>query len=186
MRICVFCGSSPGARPVYAEAARALGRLLVTRDIGVVYGGASVGTMGALADAVLAAGGDITGVIPRSLVEHEIAHAGLTKLEVVDTLHERKARMSELSDAFIALPGGLGTLEELTEVWSWGLLGLHTKPLGLLNVDGYYDPLAHLVDRMVAEGFLSPSGQAMLLLDEDGPGLLERLEGYSPPLGKWS
>lgn len=176
MRICVFCGSSPGRRPAYAEAARNLGRILAKRGIGVVYGGASVGTMGALADAVLEAGGVITGVIPRSLVEREIAHGGLTELRTVETLHERKAMMADLSDAFIALPGGLGTLEELAEVWSWGQLGLHAKPLGLLDVDGYYKPLASQIDLMAAEGFLRAEYRAMLVVEDDASRLLDRFD----------
>ena len=139
-RICVFCGSSDGAKPEYLDAATELGKQLAATNIGLVYGGASVGLMGAVADAVLAAGGEVTGVMPRSLVEREVAHSKLRDLRVVGSMHERKALMTELADAFIALPGGLGTLEEFFEVWTWAQLGEHTKPLGMLNVAGYYDP----------------------------------------------
>jgi uncharacterized protein (TIGR00730 family) len=179
--ICVFCGAAGGRAPTYAAAARDLGGLLAKRGIGLVYGGGKVGLMGELADAVLEAGGRAVGVIPQALVDREIAHAGLTELHVVDNLHQRKALMAELSDAFLTLPGGIGTMEELFEVWSWGKLGLHGKPCGLLNVDGYFDSLGAMADRMVIEGFLEPVYREMLLIEERPDVLLDRLEGYAPP-----
>ena len=177
----VFCGSRDGARPEYRDAAHALGRTLAARGVGVVYGGASVGLMGAVADAALAAGGEVIGVIPRSLVAREIAHAGLTGLHVVDTMHERKARMAAVADAFVALPGGVGTLEELFEVWTWGQLGLHAKPCGLLDVAGYYAPLLAFVDRGVAEGFIRPAQRQTLIVDDDASRLLDRLAAVTAP-----
>jgi len=173
--ICVFCGSSSGASPAYEVAARAFAQAVAERGIRVVYGGASVGLMGATADAVLRAGGEVVGVIPRALVDREIAHGGLTQLHVVDTMHERKAMMAELSDAFVALPGGLGTLEELFEVWTWGMLGLHSKPYGVLDVDGYYSPLIHFLDHACDEGFIRPAQRAMLAVDRDATRLLDKL-----------
>ena len=154
MRICVYAGSNPGANPAYGEAAADLARLLASRGIGVVYGGGKVGLMGILADTALAAGGEVIGVIPQDLMDREIGHAGLTELHVVGSMHERKALMAELSDGFVALPGGAGTLEELIEVYTWSQLGLHAKPMGVLNVAGYYDGLAALLDHAVQEGFL--------------------------------
>lgn len=184
--LAVFCGSSDGAQPEYRAAARAFGALLAARGIGVVYGGAAIGLMGALADAALGAGGEVVGVLPRHLASREIAHAGLTRLELVDTMHERKARMTELADGFVALPGGLGTLEELFEIWTWGQLGLHGKPLGLLDVAGYYSPLVRLVDGMVEQGFVRAEHRAMLQVADDAEGLLERLLGYEPrAVRKW-
>jgi uncharacterized protein (TIGR00730 family) len=173
--ICVFCGSSRGVNNAYETAARAFAEVAVRRGIRLVYGGASVGLMGAIADAALHAGGDVVGVIPRGLVEREIAHPGLTKLHVVDTMHERKAMMAELADAFVALPGGLGTLEELFEVWTWGMLGLHAKPYGILDVDGYYSPLIDFLDHAAAEGFIRPSQRAMLVIENDAMRLIDRL-----------
>jgi uncharacterized protein (TIGR00730 family) len=173
--ICVFCGSSRGVNNAYETAARAFAEVAVRRGIRLVYGGASVGLMGAIADAALHAGGDVVGVIPRGLVEREIAHPGLTKLHVVDTMHERKAMMSELADAFVALPGGLGTLEELFEVWTWGMLGLHAKPYGILDVDGYYSPLIDFLDHAAAEGFIRPSQRAMLVIENDAMRLIDKL-----------
>ena len=167
---------------MYVEQARTLGRLLAERGIGLVYGGAQVGTMGELAGAVLAAGGEAVGVIPRHLVDKEIAHRGLTELHVVADMHERKAGMAERADAFLALPGGAGTLEELFEVWTWAQLGLHEKPVGLLDVAGYYAPLWQLAEHMVSEGFLRQEYRDMLLFDEDPGSLLDRLVGYEPPL----
>jgi uncharacterized protein (TIGR00730 family) len=167
--VCVFCGSSPGAHPDYEAAARALGVGLADAGTPVVYGGASVGLMGALADAALEAGGEVVGVIPRSLVDREAAHPGLTALHVVGTLHERKARMAELSDAFVALPGGAGTLEELFEVYTWAQLGLHAKPLALVNVRAYFDGLLAFLDHATAEGFLPAEHRARLMV-ADGPG----------------
>lgn len=185
MRICVFCGSSPGRLPIYTEAAAGLGRLLADRQIGLVYGGATVGTMGTLADATLSAGGAAYGVIPRHLVDREIAHPGLTELHEVDTMHQRKAKMAELADAFIALPGGAGTLEELFEVWTWSQLGLHAKPIGLLDVAGYYDRFRPMLDHMVDEGFLKPQYRDALQIDEDPVTLLERLRTAPTPGPKW-
>ncbi|HKW67994.1 MAG TPA: TIGR00730 family Rossman fold protein [Terriglobales bacterium] len=185
-RVCVFCGSNGGARPEYVAAATALGKRLAERNIGLVYGGAGVGLMGAVADAVLAAGGEVTGVMPRSLVEREVAHSKLRDLRVVGSMHERKALMAELADAFIALPGGLGTLEEFFEVWTWAQLGEHSKPLGMLNVAGYYDPLLVFFDHLVNERFIHPEHRAMVLVEQDSAILLSRLTVYNPPLvSKW-
>ena len=185
MRIGVFCGSSPGRGSTYADAARRLGRTMAERGIGLVYGGASVGTMGVLADATLEAGGEVVGVIPRSLVEREVAHPALTRLDVVDGMHERKARMAELADGFVALPGGAGTLEELFEVWTWAQLGLHGKPIGVLDVAGFYDALVALTGHMVAEGFLSERHRNMLVVDTEATALLDRLATYVAPPSKW-
>jgi uncharacterized protein (TIGR00730 family) len=182
--ICVFCGAASGRAPTYAATARDLGELLAERGIGLVYGGGNVGLMGEVADAVLDAGGQAIGVIPQQLVDREIAHAGLTELHVVENLHQRKALMAELADAFLTLPGGIGTMEELFEVWSWGKLGLHSKPCGLLNVDGYFDSLRTLADQMVTKGFLEPEYRKMLLIEEQPSVLLDRLAAYVPP-GRW-
>jgi hypothetical protein len=173
--ICVFCGSSHGVRAGYEAAARAFAESAARRGIRLVYGGASVGLMGVIADAALLAGGEVVGVIPRQLVDREIAHRGLTTLHVVDTMHERKAMMADLSDAFVALPGGLGTLEELFEVWTWGMLGLHSKPYGVLDVDGYYSPLIHFLDHARDEGFIRPAQRAVLAVETDATRLLDRL-----------
>jgi uncharacterized protein (TIGR00730 family) len=183
-RVCVFCGSSPGTRPEYGAVARWLGAVLARRGIGLVYGGAGVGIMGMVADAVLAEGGEVIGVIPRSLVEREVAHPALTEQHVVGSMHERKAMMAELADAFVALPGGLGTLEELFEVWTWGLLGLHAKPFGLLDVEGYYRPLVAFLDHGVVEGFIREPHRAMVLVDENPELLLDRLARYRPPVAE--
>lgn len=180
-RVCVYCGSSPGRKLSYLREARHLGRLLAERRIGLVYGGASVGLMGAVADAALGAGGEVLGVIPRNLEQREIGHRGLTKLHVVGSMHERKQKMADLSDAFVALPGGLGTLEELSETLTWSILGLHAKPLGLLDVDGYWAPLLAFLDHAVAEGFLRPEHRALVLDDGDAPRLLDRLAAWRPP-----
>jgi uncharacterized protein (TIGR00730 family) len=177
-RVLVFCGSSPGARPEYAAAADELGRLIAQRGLGLVYGGAHVGLMGALADGALAAGGEVIGVIPRKLVEHEIAHAGLTDLREVTTMHERKALMAELSDAVIALPGGTGTLDELFELFTWSQLGLHRMPIGLLDVAGYWQPLLTMLDHMVAERLLRAEHRQTLLVSADAAELLDALAGY--------
>jgi uncharacterized protein (TIGR00730 family) len=186
MRLCIFCGSSPGARPEYAEATVELARLLAGRGIGIVYGGASVGLMGLLADTAMEAGGEVVGVIPNALERKEIARHGLTELHVVDSMHERKALMAELSDAFIALPGGSGTLEELFEVFTWSQLGLHRKACALLNVAGYYDGLATFLDHAVAERFLRAEHRAMLLCERTPTGVLDALERFEPPLvDKW-
>jgi len=179
--ICVFCGSSPGNDPAYAEAARRLGRTLAERDTTLVYGGGHVGLMGVVADAALEAGGEVIGVMPRSLVDREIGHKGLTKLHVVGSMHERKALMSELSDGFVALPGGNGTLEEFFEVLTWAQLGEHGKPCGLLNVAGYYDPLLKVFDQMVEKDFLRGAHRELVLVADDPSSLLQRFEGYEPP-----
>jgi uncharacterized protein (TIGR00730 family) len=175
--VCVFCGSNPGRRPQYRAGATALGRDLAGRGLRVVYGGAQVGTMGALADAVLAAGGEITGVIPAHLVAAEIAHPGLSDLRVVGSMHERKALMAEMSDAFIALPGGLGTLEEFAEIVTWAQLGLHSKPTGLLNLLGYYDDLLRFLDHATAERFLRPDHRELIIARPDPADLLAALAG---------
>jgi uncharacterized protein (TIGR00730 family) len=186
-RICVFCGSSPGADPAYAAAAADLGRLLATRGLGLVYGGGHVGLMGRLADAVLAEGGEVIGVLPEALVAKEIGHPGLSDLRVVGSMHERKALMAELSDAFVALPGGLGTVEELFEVYTWAQLGLHRKPCALLDVDGYYEDLAAFLAHAVEERFLREDHRAMLIVERDPRGLLERLRRFEPAaiVPKW-
>jgi uncharacterized protein (TIGR00730 family) len=180
-RVCVFSGSSPGADLAYRAAATDLGHRLADRGIELVYGGASVGLMGAVADAAMEGGAHVIGVIPQSLVDREVAHAGLGDLRVVDSMHERKALMAELSDAFVALPGGVGTLEELFEVYTWNQLGLHAKPLGLFNVRGYYDGLARFLDHAVAERFVTPQHRAMLLVGEELDELLDGLEAWQAP-----
>jgi uncharacterized protein (TIGR00730 family) len=185
-RVCIFCGSSPGNRPVYLEAARSVGRLLADRGLELVYGGAHVGLMGAVADATLTAGGHVIGVIPQSLVDREIAHNKIPDLRIVASMHERKAMMETLSDAFLALPGGMGTLEEVCEIYTWAQLGLHTKPCGLLNVDGYYDPLLQLLDNAVTTGFLRQEHREAVLADDDPAALLDRFATYKPTLhSKW-
>jgi uncharacterized protein (TIGR00730 family) len=186
VRICVFCGSSAGSGPTYLAAATELGTSLARRGIGVVYGGGHVGTMGAVADAAMAAGGEVIGVIPEHLADRELAHHGLTELRVVADMHERKATMAALADGFLVLPGGAGTLEEMFEVWTWAQLGLHDKPIGLVDVDGYYQPLLRMVDHMVASGFLRPEFAATLMHHPDPIVLLERFSGYRPPTEKWS
>ena len=181
--VCVFCGSSAGAGDAYEAAARSFAREAVRRGIRLVYGGASVGLMGALADAALDAGGEVVGVIPRALVDREIAHRGLTELRVVATMHERKATMAELADAFVALPGGLGTLEELFEILTWSQLGIHRKPVGVLNVAGYYDPLVALLDHAVAGGFVPAQSRGLVIVDEDPARLLDRMAAHEPSSG---
>lgn len=176
-RICVFCGAAAGGRPEYALVARSLGAALARRGVAVVYGGASVGLMGAVADGALAAGGEVVGVIPQALVEREIAHPGLTTLHVVGSMHERKALMAELSAGFVALPGGVGTLEELFEVFTWRQLGLHDKPMALLDVAGYWAGLVSLLEHAEAEGFLRPGHRRCLWLEDDIDALLDRLVG---------
>jgi uncharacterized protein (TIGR00730 family) len=184
--ICVFCGSSPGNDPAYAEAAQRLGGILAESDTTLVYGGGHVGLMGVVADAALEAGGEVIGVMPRSLVDREIGHTGLTKLHVVRSMHERKALMSELSDGFIALPGGNGTLEEFFEVLTWAQLGEHGKPCGLLNVAGYYDQLLKVFDQMVEKNFLGGAHRELVLVAEEPSSLLQTFEGYEPPKAiKW-
>jgi len=185
-RLCVFCGSSPGARAEYRAAAEAMGVALARRGIGLVTGGGRVGLMGVVADAALAAGGAVIGVIPEALVAWEVAHAGLTELRVVGSMHERKALMADLSDAFAALPGGFGTLEEYCEVLTWSQLGLHAKACGLVNVAGYFDPLLAMFDRAVAERFLRPEHRALVLAAPDPERLIDQLAAYRPPaLEKW-
>jgi len=184
--LCVFAGSNAGARPAYPMAAAALGRALAARGIGLVYGGARVGLMGAVADAALDAGGRVTGVMPQALVAKEIAHNGLTDLRVVSSMHERKALMADLSDGFIALPGGWGTWEEFFEVLTWGQLGLHHKPCGLLNVDGYFDPLLSFVDHSIDQGFVRREYRRMIAMSNIPEVLLDTLAAYSPPtVEKW-
>jgi uncharacterized protein (TIGR00730 family) len=185
-RLAIFCGSNPGARPDYIEAARSLGKLLSDRGIGVVYGGSNVGLMAALADAVADELGEIIGVIPRMLVQREVANTALSDLRIVESMHERKALMAELADGFVALPGGIGTLEEFFEIWTWGQLGMHDKPCGLLNVAGYFDPLLEFLDRAVAEKFVRDVHRAMVVVESDPARLLARFESYEPPrVVKW-
>jgi len=184
--ITVFCGSSSGKAPIFHEMAYKLGAVLASKDIGLVYGGAKVGLMGAVASGVLEAGGKAIGVIPQFLKSVEIAHEQLTELIVVESMHQRKAKMDALSDGIIALPGGFGTLEELFEMLTWGQLGLHKKPVGILNTEGFYDPLIALTSQMVTAGFLKQQNQEMLLVDNSIPGLLDKMHAYEPPLvGKW-
>lgn len=190
-RICVFCGSNAGHNPLYRSEAEKVGRLLAVRNIELVYGAGNIGLMGAVADACLAAGGTVIGVIPEALMGKEVAgravdHRALTRLEVVDSMHTRKARMAELSDGFIALPGGFGTFEEFCEILTWGQLGFHSKAMGLLNVNGFYDPLLALFDHAVGEGFLRPQNRAMALAETDIEGLLAAMSAYrAEPVSKW-
>ncbi|MEM6834801.1 MAG: TIGR00730 family Rossman fold protein [Pseudomonadota bacterium] len=185
-RLCVFCGSSSGKDPIHVEAGRQVGAALAKRGISVVYGGASIGVMGAVADGAMQAGGEVIGIIPKAITEFEVAHDHLTELHVVDTMHERKAMMADLSDAFIALPGGIGTMEELFEVWTWGQLGYHNKPFGLLDVAGYWTLLEDFLDAMVEKGFLRPMHRAMVFNETSLDVLLERFESYCPPSrDKW-
>jgi uncharacterized protein (TIGR00730 family) len=186
-RICVFCGSSVGARPAYRDAAQRLGELLAERGIGVVFGGGGIGLMGAVADAALAKGGEVIGVIPESLVRREIGHRGVTKLYVVETMHQRKALMADLSDAFIALPGGYGTLEEFCEAITWSQLGIQRKPCGLLNIEGYWDGLLAFLDHAVDEQFVRPENSELVLVARRPELMLERLAEWTPPahIEKW-
>ena len=185
-RICVFCGSARGVRPDYAAAARKLGAMLASRRLTLVYGGGCVGLMGELANSVLDAGGEVVGVIPRSLVEMEVAHTGVTELHVVDSMHERKALMADLSDGFVALPGGLGTLEELFEILTWAQLGLHEKPCGLLEVAGYFEHLIAFLDQAVEERFLREEHRGLLLVETCPAALLDRLPDHRPArIEKW-
>ena len=179
--VCVFCGSSPGARPVYVQAARHLGQTLARRGLTLVYGGARVGTMGQLAQAALDAGGHVIGVIPRALVDMEVAHTGLPDLRIVGSMHERKALMADLADAFIALPGGLGTIDEFFEVLCWSQLGLHAKPCGLLNVEGYYDRLTAFLDHTVEEQFVRATHRRFVLVEQDTEALLDAFAAYRAP-----
>lgn len=185
-RICVFCGSNKGVRPVFAAVARQLAALLVERQLELVYGAGNVGLMGEIADAVLAAGGKVIGVIPQLLVQKEVAHRELSDLRIVNTMHERKALMAELSDGFIAMPGGFGTFEEFCEIVTWAQLGIHLKPCALLNVEGYYDPLLALFDHGVDEGFVRPSHRNLVISNSDPAALLALMEGFVPQnLPKW-
>ena len=185
-RICVFCGSNSGIDPAYRRAAAQLATVLVERGIELVYGGGNIGLMGVLADTALAAGGRVIGVIPESLMAREVGHRGLTELRVVNSMHERKALMADLSDGFIALPGGFGTFEEFCEVVTWSQLGIHEKPCGLLNVDGYYDSLLLLFDNAVSEGFLHPDNRALVLDAEDPEALLTKMAQFAPTgTAKW-
>lgn len=184
--ICVFCGSHSGNGNSYEESARATGRALVRAGLRLVYGGGKVGLMGVVADTVLAGGGDVIGVITRGLFDREIGHQGIRDLRVVESMHERKELMAGLADGFIALPGGVGTLEEIFEQWAWSQLGIHAKPCGFLNVNGYFTPLVAMIDRMVAEGFLSPAFAAMIAVETDPDALLNRFRNYQPPAKRWS
>lgn len=186
-RICVFCGSSVGARPAYRQAAQRLGELLAERGIGVVFGGGGIGLMGAVADAALAKGGEVIGVIPESLVRREVGHRGVTKLHVVETMHQRKALMADLSDAFIALPGGYGTLEEFCEAVTWSQLGIQQKPCGLLNIEKYWDGLLAVLDHAVDEQFVRPENAQLVLVALTPERMLARLEEWTPPehIEKW-
>jgi uncharacterized protein (TIGR00730 family) len=184
--ICVFCGSSTGSDPSYARLAESMGQAIAERELSLVYGGAKVGLMGVLADAALTAGGEVFGVLPRALQTKELAHSGLTRLEIVESMHQRKARMVELADAFVALPGGAGTLEEICEIWTWAQLGFHQKPAGFLNFRGYYDGFLGFIDHAVGEAFVRPAHRDMLIFkDTPGP-MLDALEAYSAPqVSKW-
>lgn len=184
--ICVYCGSSDGNDPAYLASAHALGDALLRRDLTLVYGGASVGLMGAVADRVMAGGGRVIGVIPQGLVEKEVAHKGLSELHVTASMHERKTKMAELADAFVALPGGIGTLEELFEAWTWTQLGFHRKPVGVLNVRGYFEGLLGFLDHSVAAGFLKPAHRAMLAASDESVELLDRMAAFEyPTVEKW-
>ena len=185
-RLCVYCGANVGARPAYTDMARRLGQFLGEQRLGLVYGGGNVGLMGVLADAALLAGADVIGVIPRALLARELGHQGVSELRVVETMHERKAAMAELADAFVALPGGLGTLDELFEAMTWAQLGLHQKPIGLLEVDGFFAPLVTYLDRAVTEGFVRAEHRAALTVASEPEVLLERFATYrAPEVGKW-
>jgi len=184
--VCVYCGSSPGRLETYADAARALGQALVARKLGLVYGGASIGLMGLVADTVLQLGGRAVGVIPQALARKEVVHRHLTELHVTQSMHERKTMMADLSDGFIAMPGGIGTFEEIFEIWTWAQLGIHAKPCGLLNVAGYYDALTTFLDHAAAEQFLKPPHRAMLMVEQQPQALLDRFVSYQPPdIRKW-
>jgi uncharacterized protein (TIGR00730 family) len=180
--ICIYCGSSPGRLDAYASAAFSLAGALVSRNIRLVYGGASIGIMGMVANQVLKLGGEVIGVIPKALAHKEVAHHHLTELHVTESMHDRKMLMAELSDGFIALPGGIGTLEELFEIWTWAQLGFHQKPCGLLNVEGYYDSLIKFLDHVLTEQFVKPHHRGMLMVESDPDALLERYIHYHPPV----
>ncbi len=185
-RVCVYCGSSDGKKDAYKAAARELGRAMLEKGLGLVYGGAQIGIMGEIANTVMDGGGEVIGIMPKSLADREIYHTGLTRLEIVDSMHERKAMMAELSDGFIALPGGLGTIEEIFEVLTWAQLGFHRKPCALLNAIGYYDNLCAFLNHTVIEGFVNTASRAMLMTESDPRVLLERFENYQAPVvNKW-
>lgn len=184
-RVCVFCGSSLGVRPAYAEAARQLGRSLAESGRELVYGGGRVGLMGVVADAALAAGGRVIGVIPEGMVRREVAHQGLSDLKVVNSMHERKATMAALADGFIALPGGIGTLDELFEIWGWGQLGLHAKPLGFLDVEHYYRDLMLFLDHVAEQGFMRTRHRAMVAVEPEPEALLAAMAGFAMPETIW-
>jgi uncharacterized protein (TIGR00730 family) len=180
-RICVFCGTNPGSRPEYGAAARELGTILAEQGIELVYGGASVGIMGELADSVHEHGGHVTGIIPQQLMEKEVAHTGIANLIVVASMHQRKSQMADMSDGFIALPGGIGTLEGFFEILTWSQLGIHAKPSGILNVAGYFDGLTRFLDHAVKEGFLTEEHRGAIMIETDPRRLLERMQAYTPP-----
>jgi uncharacterized protein (TIGR00730 family) len=183
-RICVFCGTNPGSRPEYGAAARQLGQVLAEQDIELVYGGASVGIMGELADSVQEHGGHVTGIIPQQLVQKEAAHTGIPNLIVVASMHQRKSQMADMSDGFIALPGGIGTLEGFFEILTWGQLGIHAKPTGILNVQGYFDGLTGFLDHAVREGFLTEEHRNHIVVENEAARLLDRMRAYTPPEGE--
>lgn len=186
-RICVFCGSKVGSTGLYREAARQLGRLMVERGLGLVYGGGSVGLMGVIADTVLAAGGEVIGVIPEMLATKELLHTGVRQMHVMASMHARKARMAELADAFIAMPGGFGTFEELLEMITWSQLGIHRKPVGLLNVAGYFDPLVQFIDHAISEGFIKPKHRQLIVVADQPAALLDQVAQHKPPVEhKWA
>jgi uncharacterized protein (TIGR00730 family) len=185
-RVCVFAGSAEGKRPEYADVAEELGRVLAARGLGVVYGGGRVGLMGRMSGAAMSGGAEVIGVIPEALHQREVGHEGITTLHRVGTMHERKAMMAELADAFIALPGGLGTLEEVFEMWTWGQLGFHRKPIGLLDASGYWSPLIAMLDRMVEEGFVAAEYRSIVCIADRPGALLDRLEAWHPPkVARW-
>ncbi len=183
-RICGFCGTNPGSRPVYGAAARQLGQVLAEQGVELVYGGASVGIMGQLADSVQEHGGHVTGIIPQQLVEKEAAHTGIRNLIVVASMHQRTSQMADMSDGFIALPGGIGTLEGFFEILTWGQLGIHAKPSGILNVEGYFDGLTGFLDHAVREGFLTQEHRDAIVVEKDAAKLLKRMRAYTPPEGE--
>ncbi|SHE64175.1 hypothetical protein SAMN02745157_0614 [Kaistia soli DSM 19436] len=186
MRLCVFCGSNEGFRPEYRNAAVALGTTIAAHDAALVYGGSKVGLMGAVADAVLAAGGTVIGIIPQALVDKEVAHHGLTELHIVGSMHERKAKMADMAEGFVALPGGIGTLEELFEIWTWAQLGYHGKPVGVLDIAGFYGKLLAFLDHQAEEGFMRQEHRDMLIVEDDPERLIQRYRSYQPPtITKW-
>jgi len=185
-QVCIFCGSYPGSKPVYVESAHQMGLGLAQRGLGLVYGGGCVGLMGAVADGTIAGGGKTVGVIPQSLVDRELAHKGLSEIHIVTSMHQRKAMMAEIADAFVAMPGGFGTLDELFEIITWAQLGFHHKPIALLNIDGYFDPMLTFIEHMAVEGFIKPEHRDALLVKNSVDTLLDTLLSYQPPpLEKW-